>query len=77
MLKLLIFLQVWLSSAVLALEATVSVVPVTVSVTSTMHVTVLFDESLGRGGSVVLALPDTIGLQRSSLNKPMKFNPSH
>lgn len=45
--------------------------------TSTMHVTVLFDESLGRGGSVVLALPDAIGLQRSSLNKPMKFNPSH
>jgi hypothetical protein len=41
-----------------------------------MEVTVLFDESLGRGGSVVLALPDAIGLLRSSLNKPMKFNPS-
>ena len=50
--------------------------PDTVSVMSTMSLTVLFDESLGRGGSVVVALPDATGLLRSSLNKPMTFNPS-
>ena len=43
---------------------------------STMQLTVLFDESLGRGGSVVVALPDAMGLLRSTLNKPMTFNPS-
>ena len=63
-------------TAVWALKATITVVPDIVSVASTVQMTVLLDESLGRGDSVVLALPDVIGLLISSLNKPMRFNPN-
>ena len=57
-----------------ALEAVIKVSPDTVSVISTMELTVTLGESLGRGGSMTVELPDTTGLQVSALNKPLSFN---
>ena len=64
MLKILLYFV----AVVTALEAVIKVTPDTVSVISTMKLSVTLGESLGRGGSMIVELPDTAGLQVSALN---------
>ena len=64
MLKILLYFV----AVVTALEAVIKVTPDTVSVISTMKLSVTLGESLGRGGSMIVELPDTAGLRVSALN---------
>lgn len=66
-----------LIAVVSALEAVISVTPDTVGAISTMELTVILGQSLGRGGSITVELPDTTELQVSALNKPLSFNQNH
>ena len=63
-----------LIAMVSALDAVITVMPDTVGMISTMELTVTLGESLGRGGSITVELPEAPELQVSDLNKPLSFN---